>query len=201
MHAQCDNNLDNNLLLFPLQLACQLAGSPIPSSAIRNAQNIGSSLASQGTTTITMHDSSSSLIFTSTPTSHAPLQIVTSSPGFTLTTKNPPTQTSTLYPYLGTRPSTQGIGPSTSSSGGGSVTQVTGTKTPTPTGTGTVSGSGTQTGQSQGTSTGSKSAAAPPNSVETNGSPFQDGNKGCRNGISGWLVGLSFGFILGGLLL
>lgn len=35
----CDNNLDSSLLLTPLQLACDLAGQPIPSSDITNAEN------------------------------------------------------------------------------------------------------------------------------------------------------------------
>lgn len=120
---------------------------------------------------------------------------MTSSPGLTLTTKNPIAQTSTLYPYLGTKPSTQGIGPSSSNSGSGSVTLVTGTWTDTMSATGTGQGQAT-TSSSSSTSTGSKSAAAPPNSVETNSSPFQDGNAGCRNGM-GWLFGVSFGFVVG----
>ncbi|MCJ1364626.1 hypothetical protein MMC16_003739 [Acarospora aff. strigata] len=37
--GNCDNQLDSNLLLTPLQLACNLAGTPISSAAIRNAQN------------------------------------------------------------------------------------------------------------------------------------------------------------------
>lgn len=58
MHGNCDNDLDNNLLLTPLQLACQVAGVPIPASALRNAENEASSLASQITTTVTLGGSS-----------------------------------------------------------------------------------------------------------------------------------------------
>ncbi|KAG4425646.1 hypothetical protein IFR04_001108 [Cadophora malorum] len=58
MHGNCDNNLDTNLLLTPLQFACMIAGSPIPGSAIRNAENAASSLATQVTTTVTMGGSS-----------------------------------------------------------------------------------------------------------------------------------------------
>lgn len=47
MHGGCDNDLDNNLLLTSLQLACVIAGTPIPDSAIRNAENEASSLATQ----------------------------------------------------------------------------------------------------------------------------------------------------------
>jgi len=60
MHGNCDNDLDTNLFLTPLQLACMIAGAPIPASAIRNAQNQASSLASQVTTTVTMGGSSAS---------------------------------------------------------------------------------------------------------------------------------------------
>jgi len=58
MHGECDNSLDNNLLLTPLQLACQIAGAPIPASALRNAENQASSLAAQVTTTVTLGGSS-----------------------------------------------------------------------------------------------------------------------------------------------
>ncbi|KAF4637448.1 hypothetical protein G7Y89_g654 [Cudoniella acicularis] len=54
----CDNSLDNDLLLTPLQIACNLAGTSIPSAAILNAQNIASSLDSQVTTTVTTGGSS-----------------------------------------------------------------------------------------------------------------------------------------------
>ncbi|KAM3071191.1 hypothetical protein ACMFMF_007666 [Clarireedia jacksonii] len=54
MHSTCDENLDVNLLLTPLQLACQIAGAPIPSAALRNAENEASSLATQVTTTVTI---------------------------------------------------------------------------------------------------------------------------------------------------
>jgi len=59
MHGQCDNDLDNNLLLTPLQLVCELAGAPIPASALRNAENQASSLAAQVTMTVTEGGSSS----------------------------------------------------------------------------------------------------------------------------------------------
>lgn len=58
IHGQCDNDLDNNLLLTPLQWACDLAGAPIPESALRNAENQASSLAAQVTTTVTIGGSS-----------------------------------------------------------------------------------------------------------------------------------------------
>jgi hypothetical protein len=58
MHSTCDGNLDVNLLLTPLQLACQIAGAPIPSAALRNAENEASSLATQVTTTVTVGGSS-----------------------------------------------------------------------------------------------------------------------------------------------
>lgn len=54
MHGNCDNDLDNNLLLTPLQFACEIAGTPIPDSAIQNAEDVGSSLATQATATKTV---------------------------------------------------------------------------------------------------------------------------------------------------
>lgn len=54
MHGNCDNELDNNLLLMPLQFACDLAGAPIPDSAIQNAEDVGNSLATQVTRTVTV---------------------------------------------------------------------------------------------------------------------------------------------------
>ncbi|PQE06509.1 hypothetical protein CJF32_00002328 [Rutstroemia sp. NJR-2017a WRK4] len=54
MHSTCDGNLDVNLLLTPLQLACQIAGAAIPAAALRNAENEASSLATQVTTTVTV---------------------------------------------------------------------------------------------------------------------------------------------------
>jgi len=59
MHGNCDNNLDNNLLLTPLQFACEIAGVPIPDSSIQNAENAGISLTSQITKTVTVGASSS----------------------------------------------------------------------------------------------------------------------------------------------
>ncbi|KAI9871044.1 MAG: hypothetical protein M1830_003505 [Pleopsidium flavum] len=41
--GNCDDQLDSNLLITPLQLACNLAGTPISSAAIRNAENAQSS--------------------------------------------------------------------------------------------------------------------------------------------------------------
>ena len=53
-HGECDNSFDNDLLLTPLQLVCEIVGTPIPASALRNAQNQDSSLASQPTVTVTV---------------------------------------------------------------------------------------------------------------------------------------------------
>lgn len=45
MHANCNDDLDS-MLLAPLQLACELAGSPIPAAALSSAEVQASSLAS-----------------------------------------------------------------------------------------------------------------------------------------------------------
>ncbi|EPE36335.1 hypothetical protein GLAREA_05673 [Glarea lozoyensis ATCC 20868] len=72
MRAQCDNSLNTNVLLSPLQLACQLAGSPIPASAIRNAEIVASQLQGVVTTTVTAGASPSS-----TPQSPTNVQVTT----------------------------------------------------------------------------------------------------------------------------
>jgi CFEM domain len=54
MNGNCDENLDNDLLLTPLQIVCRIAGAPIPESAIQNAENQASSVDAQKTTTVTV---------------------------------------------------------------------------------------------------------------------------------------------------
>jgi len=66
MHGNCDNSLDNDLLLTPLQLACDLAGVPISSAAISNAESEASSLATQVTTTVYESGSPSATVTTIT---------------------------------------------------------------------------------------------------------------------------------------
>jgi len=53
IYGACDDTLDTNTLLTPLQAACDLAGTPISQTALQNAENLGSSLAVQSTTTVT----------------------------------------------------------------------------------------------------------------------------------------------------
>jgi len=58
MRSNCDNDLDIDILLAPLELACDLAGAPIPESAINNAAAQASSQAGQVTMTVTVGESS-----------------------------------------------------------------------------------------------------------------------------------------------
>jgi len=51
IRSNCDNNLDINVLLTTIELACDIAGSPIPDSAIQSAENVASSTAAVTTTT------------------------------------------------------------------------------------------------------------------------------------------------------
>ncbi|KAI9741582.1 MAG: hypothetical protein M1818_004388 [Claussenomyces sp. TS43310] len=54
MHSECDDAMDTNLLLIPLQYACIQAGAPIATAAILNAEQEASSLAAQpATVTVT----------------------------------------------------------------------------------------------------------------------------------------------------
>jgi hypothetical protein len=53
-HDSCERDLDNDLLLNPLQIVCEIAGVPIPESAIRSAENQASSLDAQKTTIVTI---------------------------------------------------------------------------------------------------------------------------------------------------
>ena len=54
MHDSCDSELDDDLLLEPLKLACEIAGAPIPSAALQSAENEATSLATQVTKTETV---------------------------------------------------------------------------------------------------------------------------------------------------
>lgn len=99
IHGNCDNNLDNSLLLTPLQFVCELAGTPIPDSAIRNAENQASSLATQVatqvTTTVTMGGSSASGGAEATTTVEdvwvSTVTVTTTQKGLTLTLEYPVT--------------------------------------------------------------------------------------------------------------
>ncbi len=94
MHGECDNSLDNSLLLTPLQLACEIAGAPIPASALRNAENEASSLVAQVTTTVTMGGSSASGSSEATTTVLMPLSVSTE----TVTTTQSGSTIYLLYP-------------------------------------------------------------------------------------------------------
>jgi hypothetical protein len=104
MHGNCDNDLDTNLLLTPLQLACDIAGTPISSSAIANAENEASSLASQVTTTVTKTASESGSVMTATTTqdsevSQSVVTLTTTASGATIAIVYPVTidSTTTIY--------------------------------------------------------------------------------------------------------
>jgi hypothetical protein len=53
IHGACDNSISVDTLLTPLDLMCQLAGTPLSTSALENAEALGSSLAHEVTKTVT----------------------------------------------------------------------------------------------------------------------------------------------------
>ncbi|TVY16880.1 hypothetical protein LARI1_G004129, partial [Lachnellula arida] len=197
MHGNCDDSLDNDALLMPLQLACQIAGTPIPDSAMRNAEDRASSLASQVTTTVTMAGEtggSAAVTTTSEPSGYmeysvSTATVATTQGGSTLTLVFPVTseRTSTLS---GSRsPSTRTISSSSTFSAS------TFTSTPassTDSSAGAVSSSSSSSSSDLSTetvstsvvpiSTSSRKGASKTSSAQsedsTNSSPFKDSNSG-----------------------
>ncbi|CAG8960330.1 hypothetical protein HYFRA_00012404 [Hymenoscyphus fraxineus] len=190
IQTTCTNNLDTTTLLTPLQLACQLAGHPLPIPTT-SAQTLS------GTITITTIPTQTFLPPRSTSTGTL---IITTIPNPSSPQTTATTQASTLYPYLGTKPTSQAIGASTSSS---AVTQLTGTRTSTQTGTGTGTGGEAVATVGSKTSTSVSSTSIPPNSAETNGSPFQDGSSslGSCRGKGGWMLSMGIVYLVGNFLL
>jgi len=193
-HAECDNTFDNDLLLTPLQLVCEIAGIPIPASALANAENQASSLASQPTVTVTVSSPSATAI-TGTDTT-------VSEPSSLSTVTVTKTQLgSTIYEVYTT----------TIDSRGSTVTQKT-TYTETATASAHISSSTTNSHSTTlttiiaGAKTSSSSTAktrttTAPSPDSTNSAPFKDtnGNSAVRMEVLGswlgWSILISFGFI------
>lgn len=196
-HAECDSTLDNDLLLTPLQVVCEIAGVPIPASALANAENqTSSSLASQPAATVTV-SSPSATASTGTPTTTTSRSSSLSTVTVTKTQSG-----STIYEVYTT----------TIDSRESTVTQKT-TYTETTTASSHMS-SGTDDSQSttlttttvagakiSSSSTAKSRTSTAPSPDSTNSAPFTDtnGNSAVRMEVLGSWLGLStlisFGFI------
>jgi len=196
MHGSCDSQLDNDLLLAPLQLACELVGAPIPASALTNAENQVSSLAAtQATITITTGWSSSvSTAAVTTTVKGGPTVTVVypvtigstttvSGPASTVTTGSSNTFSSLVpvivigtdsagstYSSITTRPGVTSTVTTTDSSGKSTTQSLTYTKTTTMT---TIISLAKSVSSSSTVSHGSETSEAV-SPVVTNSSPFQN---------------------------
>jgi hypothetical protein len=215
IHSNCDNDLDNSLLLTPLQWACELAGSPIPESALRNAENQASSLAAQVTMTVTVGASSSGRAQATTTIDEGSVTketVTTTASGSTIILVYPVTEWSTTTvsgaPSTVTSTSTTegAVSTSTTTDAKGSTTTQNPTFTTTQS---SSSGSGASESVSSSTtvttsiaadktsSSGTQSkTSTSSNPVDTNSSPFQDSNAAARTP-AGNLLGLTIALALG----
>jgi hypothetical protein len=185
MHGNCDNNLDNNLLLMPLQLACQLVGAPIPDSAIQNAENVGSSLATQVTKTVTMGGPSTTeggFEATTTVSEESP-----SVSAVTVTRIEGGTVIAVVYPVTEWRTTTMSGSASTltsteSPSSSYSADSSSGSSESTTIETTTLAAASTSSSQT------SASKTKPMNPDLTNSAPFKDTQSGAvKERVSNWL--------------
>jgi len=201
--SNCDYQLDSNLFITPLQLACSLAGTPISSAAIRNAEFVETfgGYGAQTTTTTTTTNAASQGISTRTVTA-APairtstlISTTTDSQGNTFyilipTTVQQGSSTSTLTSGVTTTTVLAGAvasSASMSSQNTASVASSTSTSTTTVIPTSTTNPT---------TSSSPTNAAANSPAPSTNGSPFDMQSAGTRKEGSSWL-GLMVGLIAG----
>lgn len=202
--GNCDYQLDSNLFITPLQLACSLAGTPISSAAIRNAEFVETQGGNggQATTTTTMEAASqrvSTMTVTAAPATHT----------ITSTSTTTDSRGSTFYILV---PITVQQG-STSTTSTSSVTTTTVVAVPATT---TTSTSGQSAAQNAGStlSTSTTTTTVTPATIilttatsatnvvvnspvaSTNGSPFGMQSAGTRKEGSSWL-GLMIGLVAG----
>lgn len=186
MHGTCDGDLDVTLLLSPLEIICEVAGAPIPESAIMSAENQASSLASQVTTTVTVGGSSTTGGWEATTT----VSMSTSVSTQTVTKTESGTTIYVLYPFT--------VGSTTTISGDPSTVTVEKTTTshssseeasPSVSSTTTFT---TSVEAAETSSSGSASKTSARNPAMTNSSPFTttNGNLGSKKKV-GSLLALS----------
>jgi len=189
IHSSCD--LDENLLLDPLQVVCEVAGAPIPESAIQSAQSEASSLDAQGTTTVTVGGVSAT--GSSEVTITVSTTLLTSSVSTKTVTKTKDGSTIyVVYPIT--------VGSTTTVSGKPSTvttisTQTTRSSSSDPAASGSVSSTTTLTTSveaAETSSSGSPSKTSAKNPEVTNSSPFTttNGNGAGKHGL-GSLLGFS----------
>jgi len=192
MHGNCDNDLDNDLLLTPLQIVCEIAGAPIPESAIRNAENQASSLDTQATTTVTVGGSSATGGGGSEATTTVSMTVMKSSVSTKTVTKTKDGSTIyVVYPITVGSTTTVSGKPSTVTS----ISKSTG-RSPSETASDSVSSTTTFTTSVQAaemSSSGSPSSRTSTRKPEvTNSSPFTTtNNNGASKGRVGSLLGFS----------
>ncbi|KAE9376986.1 hypothetical protein N431DRAFT_436231 [Stipitochalara longipes BDJ] len=190
IHGTC--NLDENLLLEPLQVVCEVAGAPIPESAIQSAESQASSLDAQATTTVTVGGASAT--GGSEATTTVSMTVLTSSVSTKTVTKTKDGSTIyVVYPIT--------LGSTTTVSGKPSTvttisTQTTNRSSSGAAASGSVSSTTTLTTSVEAAETSSsglpsKTSAKPP--AMTNSSPFTttNGNGVGKEGV-GSLLGFSF---------
>jgi hypothetical protein len=195
-HAECDSNLDNDLLLTPLQVVCEIAGVPIPASALANAENQASSLASQPTLTVPLSSPSA------TASTGRPTTTTSGSSSLSAVTVTETQSGSTVYEVYTTTidsrestvtKKTTYTETTTASSHMSSSTDDSQSTTLTTT---TVAGAKTSS-----SSTAKSRTATPPSPDSTNSAPFKDtnGNNAVKMEVLGsWVrlsILISFGFM------
>ncbi len=211
--SNCDYQLDSNLFITPLQIACSLAGTPISSAAIRNAEFVETSggYAAQTTVPTTMAEASqavSTKTITAAPTIRTTTSIstTTDSQGSTFYILVPITvhQGSTVSGSQSTATVTSSVTTTTvlAGSAGGSTSTTSQSSSgsaastlSTSTGTTTVTLS-SSTAMTTTTTTSATVAAANSPAASTNGSPFGMQSAGTRKEGGSWL-GLTVGLIAG----
>jgi len=219
MHGNCDNNLDNNLLLTPLQFACEIAGTPIPDSAIQNAENGGDN--SQATKTVTVGGSPATgggsdptITMDVKPSSVSTVIVTRTQGGSIVVIAYPVTEwrTTTVSGSGSTITSmskgSAGVRTYTITDSKGQTTIQTSTLTEIMTSSSPISTTGSDSTMIVATSlaaaktsssqiSSSKTTTAP-SEDETNSSPFKDTNSAVRQTVGNWL-GLSILLIMGTL--
>lgn len=187
-HDSCKSDLDHDLLLTPLQIVCEIAGAPIPESAILSAENQASSLDAQKTTTVTVGGASAT--GGSEATTTVSMTVIESSVSTKIVTKTLSGETIyVVYPItVGSKTTVSGK-PSTVTS-----ISIKGTGR-SPSGTASDSASSTTTLMTsvQAAETSSSGSARRPSTDPevTNSSPFTTTN---NNGASKEIVGSLLGF-------
>ncbi|PMD48492.1 hypothetical protein L207DRAFT_575156 [Hyaloscypha variabilis F] len=188
IHSTCD--LDENLLLEPLQVVCEVAGAPIPESAIQSAESEASSLDAQGTTTVTAGGASATGDTEVTTT--VSMTVLTSSVSTKTVTKTKDGSTIyVVYPLT--------VGSTTTVSGKPSTlttisTHTTKSSSSEAAASGSISSTTTFTTSveaAETSSSGSPSKTSPKNPAMTNSSPFTTTN---GNGASKEEFGSLLGF-------